>query len=288
MNRKRIFLYLSLLIIISLILITWRAKEKSQSDYSAPEIAIREIGHRLLLSSKDSTSLILPVKELEPFKFKLSFNVELSIVPDSLVDIIMHTFKKAQLSEYYIVEVRHCEDNQVAYSYKMRNEIDKSIIPCSGRFLPTNCYEIEISLIDRLIPVSNKSIYIYILLLVLVFVGLDIFILKKLESKASLESNSNHMSIGSFLFYPDQNKLVKQAIEIPLSMKECELLAIFVANPNQVIKRDELMKKVWEDKGVVVGRSLDTYISKLRKILKGDESIKLVNVHGVGYKLELD
>jgi len=45
---------------------------------------------------------------------------------------------------------------------------------------------------------------------------------------------------------------------------------------------------VWEDNGVIVGRSLDTYISKLRKKLKDDASIKLINVHGVGYKLEIN
>jgi DNA-binding winged helix-turn-helix (wHTH) protein len=61
-----------------------------------------------------------------------------------------------------------------------------------------------------------------------------------------------------------------------------------VAQPNQIIKRDELTKKVWEDNGVFVGRSLDTYISKLRKKLKDDDSVRLINVHGVGYKLEVD
>ena len=81
---------------------------------------------------------------------------------------------------------------------------------------------------------------------------------------------------------------MKEAIEINLSKKECELLAIFIAKPNQIIKRDELTKKVWEDNGVFVGRSLDTYISKLRKKLKDDTSIKLTNVHGIGYKLEIE
>ena len=94
-------------------------------------------------------------------------------------------------------------------------------------------------------------------------------------------------SIGQYKFYPEQNKLVKAATEISLSKKECELLALFVANPNKIIKRDELTKKVWEDHGVFVGRSLDTYISKLRKKLQEDASIKLTNVHGVGYKLEV-
>lgn len=65
------------------------------------------------------------------------------------------------------------------------------------------------------------------------------------------------------------------------------MLEIFVANPNQIIKREELTKKVWEDHGVFVSRSLDTYISKLRKKLKDDSSIQLINIHGVGYKLEV-
>ena len=73
-----------------------------------------------------------------------------------------------------------------------------------------------------------------------------------------------------------------------MSKKECELLAILIAHPNQIVKREVLTKKVWEDNGVIVGRSLDTYISKLRKKLKDDESIKITNVHGVGYKLEVN
>ena len=72
-----------------------------------------------------------------------------------------------------------------------------------------------------------------------------------------------------------------------MSKKECELLKILIEKPNQIVKRDELTKRVWEDHGVVVGRSLDTYISKLRKKLKADNSIKITNVHGVGHKLEI-
>jgi DNA-binding winged helix-turn-helix (wHTH) protein len=80
---------------------------------------------------------------------------------------------------------------------------------------------------------------------------------------------------------------MQKAKEINLSKKECELLEIFVANPNQIIKREELTKNVWEDNGVFVGRSLDTCISKLRKKLQVDASIQLINIHGVGYKLEI-
>ena len=110
---------------------------------------------------------------------------------------------------------------------------------------------------------------------------------KKLKPAEEL-NDLNTTILGRFHFYPQQNKLVREAVEITLSKKECELLEIFVAKPNQIIKREELTKKVWEDNGVFVGRSLDTYISKLRKKLQDDENIKLTNVHGVGYKLEIN
>lgn len=111
---------------------------------------------------------------------------------------------------------------------------------------------------------------------------------KKKRKTITDTASNNSLSLGRFTFYPEQNKLIKEAEEIPLSNKECELLTIFIDKPNEVIKREELMKKVWEENGVVVGRSLDTYISKLRKKLKDDTSIKITNIHGVGYKLEID
>ena len=65
------------------------------------------------------------------------------------------------------------------------------------------------------------------------------------------------------------------------------MIEILGDKQNQIVKRDILVKKVWEDNGVIVGRSLDTYISKIRKKLKDDDSIKIVNIHGVGYRLEI-
>ncbi len=110
----------------------------------------------------------------------------------------------------------------------------------------------------------------------------------KPNAKTKQTDSNTFVPIGIFHFYRDQNKLIKATEEISLSRKECELLAIFIDSPNQIIKRDELMKKVWEDHGVIVGRSLDTYISKLRKKLSEDDTIKITNVHGVGYKLEIN
>ncbi|MBK8635534.1 MAG: winged helix-turn-helix domain-containing protein [Saprospiraceae bacterium] len=75
---------------------------------------------------------------------------------------------------------------------------------------------------------------------------------------------------------------------ISLTFKESKLLEILAANPNVVVSRDDLQKLVWEDEGVIVGRSLDVFISKLRKKLDQDPRLTIVSEHGKGYVLRVD
>ncbi len=245
------------------------------------KIALRDVGNSLLLSQNDSTSLVLPITNIDANKFELTFQEELSIVPDSLVDAVKNSFAKANLPDNYRIEVLQCPDNEVAYSYEMKNEEQNSIIPCMGRALPVGCYIIQVQFTE----LKQTSWIMYVLL----FGGviLAFWLLMKLRKPKLKKDALESYIIGKYEFYPDQNKLVKSASEIQLSKKECELLEIFYENLNTVVKRDELVKRVWEDQGVFVGRSLDTYISKLRKKLQEDDSIKITNIHGIGYKLEV-
>ena len=261
--------------------------DDSNKDFSeVTKVALRDVGHNILLINQDSTSLVNPILELDEQKFQLSFQELVSIHPDSLVDAIKNSFQKADLPKYYLTEVKRCEDGEVAYSYEIKENIENDIIPCGGRQLPKACYIITVKFTKTINPQNSSTYFFYLSIAVILVLA---FVFYKYKAKNSTKSNNdNYASIGSFQFYPEQNKLVKQAKEISLSKKECELLAIFVEQPNQIIKREDLMKQVWEDNGVIVGRSLDTYISKLRKKLQTDESIKLSNVHGVGYKLEVD
>lgn len=75
--------------------------------------------------------------------------------------------------------------------------------------------------------------------------------------------------------------------ETQLTYKEHKLLKLLVTHPNQLLERDLIMKLVWEDEGLFVGRSLDVFISRLRKILGADSFVQIINVHGMGYKLEV-
>jgi DNA-binding winged helix-turn-helix (wHTH) protein len=287
MNKKTLYLFIGLLLLIVSVWLFLTPKEQNDDFSQDVKIALRDVGHQLLLNNSDSTSLVLPIVEFEPSTYRLSFQKDVSIHPDSLVTVIQKSFETSEMPKHYRVEVIKCADKEVAYSYLVKKQESSSIIPCGGRILPYSCYTITVYFLKKNAASSNTQIVAFALLLAS-FVLFALYFFKKERSITTSNENNEHFtSIGSFKFYHEQNKLVKEATEINLSKKECELLSIFIERPNQIISREELTKKVWEDNGVFVGRSLDTYISKLRKKLITDDSIKLINVHGVGYKLEI-
>jgi len=74
---------------------------------------------------------------------------------------------------------------------------------------------------------------------------------------------------------------------VELTRKEAKLLRLFCIHLNKVIERDIIQKAIWEDEGYFVGRSMDVFISRLRKIFKDDPSVNIHTIHGIGYKLEV-
>ncbi|WP_210465941.1 response regulator transcription factor [Rufibacter roseolus] len=72
-----------------------------------------------------------------------------------------------------------------------------------------------------------------------------------------------------------------------LTDREAELLRLFAQHPHQLLRREEILQRLWQDDGYFVGRSLDVFISRLRKYLQPDSSVKITTVHGRGYKLEV-
>ncbi|GEP94306.1 hypothetical protein CCY01nite_05660 [Chitinophaga cymbidii] len=89
------------------------------------------------------------------------------------------------------------------------------------------------------------------------------------------------------MFNAQERQLVINKNTIDLTGTEARLLLIFASSPNQTIERSRLQKEIWEDEGVIVGRSLDMFISKLRKKLEPDPNISIVVIRGKGYKLEI-
>ncbi len=91
--------------------------------------------------------------------------------------------------------------------------------------------------------------------------------------------------IGVFKFNHQLQILSTESTETKLTTKENELLKLLCKNKNGVLERNDALKAVWGDDNYFNGRSMDVYIAKLRKHLKRDETIEIINVHGKGFKL---
>ncbi len=97
--------------------------------------------------------------------------------------------------------------------------------------------------------------------------------------------NSDHFEIGLFTFHPLTQVLEIENDSFKLTTKESELLKLLCNNRNEVLERNFALKSIWIDDNYFNARSMDVYITKLRKYLKRDPSVSILNVHGKGYKL---
>ena len=108
-------------------------------------------------------------------------------------------------------------------------------------------------------------------------------ILRRVRGKKSKESTV--YKIGRFSFDTQKQLLTIDGKQEKLTTKESELLALLCAHSNEILQRDFALKAIWVDDNYFNARSMDVYITKLRKHLKDDDSVEIINVHGKGYKL---
>jgi hypothetical protein len=101
------------------------------------------------------------------------------------------------------------------------------------------------------------------------------------------ESVSEMSALGKFLFDVKDQRLLLGSEVISLTEKEYRILELLNKNFGELIPRETLMQEVWINEGVITGRSLDMFVSKLRKKLSSDPELRITNIHGKGYKLEI-
>lgn len=285
LSGKRNYLFAFILLFISVICVAY-SMDSDGFDISRREVLLRRIGHEILLQSGDSTSRVLPVKKIGENEYQIRFEKDLTFQPDSLVNITRRLLAKAPHASDYIVNVLNCGNFTVAYGYAISNNEKDDIVTCTGRKQPKACYMINIKFKPTGINTA-KNRYLLGGLLLLASVGF--IFLKPVKSKKVLPEiqPAGMFNLGSVLFDSESRKLVINGKTIDLTLTETRVLLIFASSPNEVIERSRLQKEIWEDEGVIVGRSLDMFISKLRKKLELDPNIKIVVIRGKGYKLEI-
>ncbi|WP_160139139.1 response regulator transcription factor [Chryseobacterium sp. c4a] len=104
--------------------------------------------------------------------------------------------------------------------------------------------------------------------------------------KRSKKTNiySSNYKVGKYDFDPKNYTLQDTVNTISLTQRESELLLYFIRNKNTVLKRQDILKAIWGDDDYFMGRSLDVFISRLRKVLADEQDILIENLHGIGFR----
>ena len=284
-NRK--YLYgLLLFIFISLICMAFTMTGSDDFDIARREILLRRIGHEILLQSGDSTSQVLPVKKIAENEYQISFENAFTFQHDFLVNTTQRVLAKDPLASDYVVNVLNCANASVAYGYAISKNKKDDIVTCIGRRQPIACYMINIKFKPTAL-ITAKNEYFLGALSFLTFVGF--IFMRPVKPRKTLPESlpAGVFTLGSLSFDAVARRLMINGETIDLTKTETRVLRIFALSPNEAIERHRLQKEIWEDEGVIVGRSLDMFISKLRKKLESDPNIKIVVLRGKGYKLEI-
>ena len=287
LSGKRKYLFaLILLSLFSLICTACSRTDSDDFDIARREVLLRKIGHELLLQSGDSASRVLPVKKIAENEYQITFENDLTFQPDSLMNTTRRFLDNAPHVSNYIVNVLNCGNASVAYGYAISKNKKEDIVACNGRRQPKACYIINIKFKPTGIN-TVKNGYLLGSLSFLAFVGLILLRYARTRSALPDIQHTNMFTLGGVLFDAKNRKLTTNGKTIYLTGTETRVLLIFALSPNATIERSRLQKEIWEDEGVIVGRSLDMFISKLRKKLELDPNIKIVVIRGKGYKLEI-
>lgn len=285
-EKSKYLFALTLLLFISVFCVAFSIEDSKDFDISRREVLLRRIGHELLLQSGDSTSRVLPVKEIAENEYQIRFDNELTFRPDSLVNTTGRLLAKDPLADDYVVNVLNCGGSDVTYGYAVSKNKKDDIVACIGRVQPKACYMINIKFKPASLSMAKNG-YLLGGLPFLAFVGF--IFLRSVKPRRTLpkDQDKDILTLGPVLFDAKNRKLIRNGKIIDLTGTETRVLRIFALSPNEIIERSRLQKEIWEDDGVIVGRSLDMFISKLRKKLEFDPNINIVVIRGKGYKLEI-
>ena len=286
-GRRKYLWGVILLSFISVICAAFSMAGGDNFDIARREVLLRKIGDELLTQSGDSRSRVLPVKKIAENEYQISFENELTFQSDSLVNTTRRLLAKDPLAGDYVVTVLNNGKPGVTYGYAISKSKKDDIVACGGRVQPRAPYIINI----KFKPTNLDTVKTGVLLGSLPFLAFVGFIfLRPVKSRRAVpgDQNNSMLTLGSVLFDAERRQLTINGDTVDLTGTETRILRILALSPNETIDRSRLQKEIWEDEGVIVGRSLDMFISKLRKKMEPDPDINIVVIRGKGYKLEVN
>lgn len=253
-------------------------------------LALRRTAHLLLVDNGDSLSKIPAVeqKDLSTFVVKVDHLFDY----DKLPQLLQASLDLQGIKRAYHVTILNCDNGDIELGYSFLDLNKKEGVPCAGRKQEPGCYYLQVSFAPEPERATSGNNW-WILPVGSILAGLGFMVWRRggkvLEmlpkaipelDKSKTKFGDSELDLGNLLLFSGN-------ICYNLTYREAKLLNLFVLNKNQILERDSILKSVWEDEGIIVGRSVDVFVSRLRKLLQNDPLIKITAVHGIGYRMEV-
>jgi hypothetical protein len=292
-----------IILLVGLIFVQIGTAFSSPKDEKHVEVSLRMIGHQILLSAGDSTSRVLPIVK-KGGSYRVQFATAFGFNPDRLAVIIDSVVNATHLAKSYNVAFEMCGNKEVVHMYEVGATDQENVLACLSRDVPEGCYELVFTILDApaVVTEANTSetmgenassvqhlgheLLFVFLCLTIPAAGLLWFLRRR--RRRVPQTDPNQIWIGTFLFNPVRMELSHNGKPVELTSKESDLLQLLSHSANDTVDRETILKTVWGDDGDYIGRTLDVFISKLRKKLEADPNVKIANIRGIGYKLIVD
>lgn len=282
---------------------TAELEDRSINQERQEEVAMRLIGHQVLLAAGDSSSRVLPVERIGD-RYRIRFAQDFGFDPGSMTATVDSVVRSTGIATRYLVEFIACDSNVVVHSWQAALRPEDGMMPCIGREQPVACYELRFTILDRdpaafagiqrleeaeLSGSGNAQGHTWLLLTIGVLaLGGFVLVVRNKRRRTAITDDPSIIRIGEFLFNPRNMELSFKNERVRLTSKESDLLQLLSASPNDTVARETILATVWGDEGDYVGRTLDVFVSKLRKKLEADANVRIVNIRGVGYRLVVE
>ena len=250
-------------------------------------LALRRTAHHLLIANGDSTSAIPPVKQIDPNTF--SIEIKNSFHYEKLPVLLQESLQMQEIGRGYHVSVINCESGELQLGYHFLDLQKEGGVPCENREHENGCVIVQVSFMPEKAETPAAQPHWWMVPVGTVLAGLGFIVWRRGKTERTLVPvvQTTSINIGNSTFDFQNQTLIAAGTHHQLTYREAKLLSLLVKHANQVLERDFILKSVWEDEGITVGRSVDVFVSRLRKMLSADDRIKISAIHGVGYRLEI-
>jgi len=255
-------------------------------------LALRRTAHGLLIANGDSLSLIPSVQQSDNNTFTLRLNQSFDY--GKLPQLLSESLDLHHVNRAYDVTIENCTTGELQLGYNFRDLHSKEGVPCLNREQTPGCYNLKLRFSPETQQANTGSNW-WMLPVGSLVAALGYLFWKKSEkeetstplSAITVENPGLEKQFGNSVLDLKNLVLTCGTEKSKLTYREAKLLNLFADHKNLVLERDFILKSVWEDEGIIVGRSVDVFVSRLRKMLHNDLQVKISAVHGVGYRMEV-